>query len=469
MFKALLLLLGLVPIAEVQAQWLSAEPYPLLPSPADPVSVNSNGIGVGYYAIPSAGGSRAIRFDATTFTYLDAPVGSPYSGATRVIGIDAQDVAYGSAEIDPQQSDATLWGNTGPQLVSALVTSGPTLDLHEAIGRLPSGAIIGTARLPGSNQVTRGFYLKNGVLTEIFDDTQMVTAIPRGFGTVGGQDVVVGVANMESRLRAWTWTAGTFTLLPEPALPNVNTSAIAINSAGTVVGWYSTTQDPLTTPAYPKAAKWHSGAFVDLHNISGQFSVALAIDSAGNSVGYANNGADFAVLWTGLQGSTLQSLAPSGTTILFERAVTITDDGFIYGTDFFPGGFRSQLCEGTYLNLGGACGSFPVPQLDPGPGCPDAGKTMSINISGGVPNAPGLFLIGSGNNTIPFKPWCSLGVAPLIPVTFPFVVSSAGTLNIGTTLPATLSPVTIYAQAVLADPAALGGVEVSNRLRIAIE
>lgn len=469
MWRALSLSLSLVVGSELHAQWVVPASYPVLPSPADPVAVNSLGAGVGYYSIPSPSGSYGIRFNTHSFVYLEAPAGFPYTGEVKVIGIDAQNVAFGSSRIDTQLSDATLWATSVPQLVSSLVTSGPSLDLHDAIGRLPSGAIVGTARLPGSNQVTRGFYLKNGILTEIFDANLMVTAIPQGFGTVGGQDVVVGFANTGTNLRAWTWTAGTFTLLPEPALPNVSTSAVAINSAGTVVGWYSTTPDPFTTTAYPLAAKWESGAFVDLHDISGFTSVALAINSAGDAVGYANIGSDSAVVWKSNQGYPLQSLVPSGTSFFFERAVSITDDGFIYGSDLLSGGFRARLCEGSFTTVGGSCGSFPVPKLEPGPGCPDAGQSMSLSISGGVPNAPGLFLLGSGNGALPFKPFCTLGVAPLLPVTLPFAVSGTGTLTIGATLPATLPPVTVYTQVLLAEPAAQGGVEASNVLRIDVQ
>lgn len=466
MSRLFVLLLTVISAPALHAQWVDVESYPVLPGSAEPVAFNASGIGVGYYSIPSPSGSSSVRFGATSFVHLDAPAGLPYNGQTSLRGIDAQGVAYGGSQIDFFHSDATVWVATTPQLVASLVSSGASLDLHEAIGGLPSGAIVGTARLPGSTVVDRGFYLKGGILTELHDANLMSTAIPLGVGVVGGVDVVVGFGVVGSTTRAWTWAAGSFTLLPVPALPNVALAAQCINSAGTVGGWYSTTNDPLTTPAYPRAATWVNGTFVDLHNVSGQSTQVRAINAAGDAAGEANSGPDLAVVWLGTQGVLLQGLIPIGTLIFPERALSITDDGTIYGTDLLAGGFRMRLCAGNYQMLGGACGSFPVPVLEPGAGCPDAGQTMSLEISSGPANAIGLLLIGAGNGALSFKPTCTLGVAPLLPVTLPLAVSAAGAATIGGTLPATLPPTTFYLQVLLADPSAAAGAEASNVLRV---
>lgn len=446
----------------LHAQWAEVEIYP---QNVDGTvrDANDSGAVVGYHPVASPGGSHEFRLDGSGFAYLEA---LPHTTFATVRAIDDAGIAYGSS-IDGGFPNinyyATRWIGTTPQAISSLVTSGANLALHTGFGASATGTIVGTARLPGSNTVDRGFVLKNGVLTEIFDSSVLDSAIPTG---IGPNDVVVGFGSTGGNgSRAWTWQAGTFTLLPLPLLPHVTASASAINASGQVCGHYTFTNDPLTNPAYPRAASWKNGVFTDLD----AFGEALAINAAGDIVGYVNNDLETAVLWRNGEEIILQSIVPANFPAVLERALAIADDGTIYGKCVPGGGFRLRLCAGGFQKLGFACGgTLPAPKLDPGAGCPDPGKTMSLEISGALPNAVGILLIGAGNGPLPFKPSCTIGVAPLLPVSIPILVSSAGKATLSGSIPAPLAPVTVFTQLLLADPLGAGGAVASEVLRIDI-
>lgn len=109
--------------------------------------------------------------------------------------------------------------------------------------------------------------------------------------------------------------------------------AEAVNSAGRVVGWLSTSPE--------HAAVWEHGTFSRLPELSGTRSRALDVNDAGTVVGYIDTPAGAqAAVWTSSGASVLP--APHGTA----AARTVSDTGFVGGSYFDAGYERPVIWSG---------------------------------------------------------------------------------------------------------------------------
>lgn len=149
------------------------------------------------------------------------------------------------------------------------------------------------------------------------------------------------------------------------------------------------------------------------------------------------------------------------------------DPGAVVYPNFVPigvtgsiGGFVGEYgvgCPGT--------GGF-TPRLS-GNGCATPGGSLSLEFSNGLPGAAPIMFLGLGNLTGALNPNCSLQILPLLPTAislFPLIGSGPG--NGEFTIPGLVIPptvplgVSVYLQALFADPAGFGGASATNPLRI---
>jgi probable HAF family extracellular repeat protein len=156
-------------------------------------------------------------------------------------------------------------------------------------------------------------------------------------GQIAGWSEIPSTGNPPSHATLWKGTVPT----DLGTLGGANSSGLAINDAGAVVGEADLAGlNPLTNRTITHATIWKDGVATDLGTLgSGTLSVALAVNSTGDTVGESDflqntdskaNGFH-AVLWSNGQIIDLNSVLPTSlqAQVLLEYAQTIADDGSI--------------------------------------------------------------------------------------------------------------------------------------------
>ena len=120
-----------------------------------------------------------------------------------------------------------------------------------------------------------------------------------------------------------------------------NSSAVAVNASGTIIGTSDIPQANQEGKHYTHAVMWNNGAhIVDLGTLGGLSSVVTQVNAAGVIVGSATTaaGVSHAVLWQGgkivdLHQEVSAQLPPN---VILMSADSITDSGFIEATAYNP-------------------------------------------------------------------------------------------------------------------------------------
>jgi probable HAF family extracellular repeat protein len=282
---------------------LAQSPYRLTllnPGDGSMVAVDINNaaeVALNVYGPQSATG--VVTWDGTAFTDLGAGVPYAINSAGQVAGYrtDSQGVAR-----------ATVWDRAGtPTSIStepatALVDS-PVFDINDR------GQAVGLRSLNGHRAT---LWNAGG-------------AVDLGLGQAwginnAGQIVGLSFESMTLPTRAALWDANGLTLLAGPG-----SRAQDINDLGQIVG-----------SSGSQAQLWEGGRSVDLGTLGGSFSVAAAINNAGQITGYFSSPDGLhAALWTGALGVDLNSLLRPQSVAdgwILTTATGINDNGWIVGT-----------------------------------------------------------------------------------------------------------------------------------------
>ena len=253
----------------------------------------------------------ASRNAAPSVEFIDFGTLGGTSSAATAINPSGQVVGWADLPGNSRRH-AFLWENG---VMTDLATLGGARS--EAFDINPSGDIIGFSQLPGTTWY-HGFLWRNGTMIDLgtlggFGST------PRAINAAGQ---IVGVSYRSyTSPAAFLWRNGVMKDLGPP----LGGYAEDINDAGDVVGVG-------TFPGGQRAVLWRNGQVIDLGTLGGPNSRAVAINNAGQVVGWSQTTdvvyMEHAFLWDDGKMTDLGSLGgPSGQS----HASGINDRGDIYG------------------------------------------------------------------------------------------------------------------------------------------
>jgi probable HAF family extracellular repeat protein len=421
-----------------------------------PYGINGAGHVTGYGVVTSSGEIHAFVYSGGSFQDL----GLLGYGATVGIGINDSDQLALDGETPGE--DALLYSN-GKASKIGNVDDGASwcFDINN------SGDIVGSARNGDGNTV--GYSYVGGVFTDLTTyNPDIVYA-----RSINDSDVLVGsLAYYPSRyaayLHGYVFDGTTCTDLGSiTGNPKTNTEAFGINSAGQIVG-YSQGSDNLD-----HAFLYSGGTMQDLGTIDGGDTSAVAINSGGlivgNSVGaYGANLGSF-VCWNGKM-MELSSLIVSGGKGWSELVVTgVNDSGSIVGTGTVNGGtqgFLLTLPVAAWKNYGaGFPGTTGVPGFT-AEANPTLGSTLTLDLGNSRGVATTAFVLaGYAQTSIQTGKGGTILVAPSL--VLPLSMPAGGTTLVGT-LPndPTLAGFQVDLQAIELDAGAAKGLSFTPGLEL---
>lgn len=207
--------------------------------------------------------------------YILTDLGTLGGSSAQAYGVNDAGQVVGYATNAASQSRAFLWQNG---MMSDLGTLGGVAS--QANGLNAAGRVVGYSRI-GAGSVHHATFW-NG--TAVIDLTPDLPAPDTSVGyAVNAADHVAGALTAGGIPRAFIWSAGVVTLLPD--LTGAGAFAFGLNDVGQVVGAaYSPDVTPLGQMAH--AVSWQDGAITDLGLLPGdEDSSAVAVNSAGQIVG----------------------------------------------------------------------------------------------------------------------------------------------------------------------------------------
>ncbi len=374
--------------------------------------------------------------------------------------------------------DAVVWIAGEVQALDGLVTGGAVhLDLLEAHRISNDGVVLGLGRQAATG-TARPFVL------------DLATGLSQDLGSLSGpmsgtafpfdrnqQGVVVGAGFAGAARHAVRWVDGQIEDLHDPAVILGGVSeARAINESGVIVGIADFIEDG---SQFETATVWVDGVPENLGTLLGGAGMSWArdINEHGTIVGTSssNGSSVHAIVYEDGVMTDLNDLIDPATGWILANAYSITNDGAITGDGFFGGGVHPFVAvpdgEGgfTVYGEGSVGGAGLVPRLR-GQGFPDGALTLTaVNGAGGE---LGLLTFGSGTGVADVKPGSALQNLPLLTAGIPFVLTGGGpadgSLSLTATLPHGLVGLTVNLQAILRDPAASGGLAVTNPIELQI-
>jgi probable HAF family extracellular repeat protein len=324
-------------------------PLPTQPRVTPPVAPRATVVGASVVVLPTLGGSRqtvgsdindAGQVVGQAYTsgdighaFLWTPgqamrdlgtLGGPGSHATAVNNA-GQVVGFSDLPIGPTGlRHAFLWTSTGG--MQDLGSIGQFLGESFALGINDAGQIVGWSRVV-PNGGLRAFLWTQGAgmqdLGSLGPNTNAMASGINNFGHVVGQSGLAPPNTAASHAVLWTPAQG---LQDLGTLGGSISEAVAINNAGQIVGWsYTSDTAPWTNAAFFTPGQ---GAR-DLGTLAGGRSQALAINDAGQVVGFSVvGGEEHAFLWTASGG-----LEDISHVTGISAAVAINNNGQVVGNN----------------------------------------------------------------------------------------------------------------------------------------
>jgi probable HAF family extracellular repeat protein len=283
---------------------LAQSPYRLtLLNPGDGFMVavdinNAGAVALNVYGPPNSTG--VVTWDGTAFTDLGQGVPYAINNAGQVAGYSKDSLGLDRATVwSISGASAFISAEAGPPILAS-----PAFDLNDR------GQVVGMRVIPGNQRATlweSGGYVDLG--------------LGQAWGiNNSGQIVGFSLETMTQPSRAALWDANGLTLLAGP-----DSRAQDINDRGQIVG-----------SSGSHAQLWEGGRSVDLGTLGGAFSVASAINDAGQIAGYFSSSDGLhAALWNGALGVDLNSLLRPQSVAdgwVLATANGINDNGWIVGT-----------------------------------------------------------------------------------------------------------------------------------------
>jgi probable HAF family extracellular repeat protein len=361
---------------------------------------------------------------------------------------------------------AVIWYGGQAIPLSSLVFSGPAGYVPWNARRInEKGQLCGYGRYD-NNPPAHGFFFENGELIDLGASTIAWDMNEQGH--------VVGEGIGSGSYRAFLWIDGQMIDLHDPALFQGHFSrARAINEFGVIAGEADYTSTGATSET---ATLWDHGAIVNLGTLGGSSSMVRDINDHGTVVGVSSLSGFGVHAFIHRNGAMedLNDLIPPGSGWVLANAYSITNSGIIVGDGFTAeGGPRPFILvpdmQGGFQVYGAGCpgsGGY-TPGLH-GQGHPTSNGDISVVVTNGFGQAPGLLLFGTGHDTLPFQ-GCDLQILPLLPVQVFLQLQGtgpgAGVWQHQAQLPSGLTPSLINLQVLLMDP---GGFAVTNPLEMKI-
>ena len=99
-------------------------------------------------------------------------------------------------------------------------------------------------------------------------------------------------------------------------------------------------------------------------------------------------------------------------------------------------------------------------------GCPEAGGSLSLEVSQGPPLTNAVVFFGLGQGNIPIGGGCSILAVPVLPVTLPLALDMSGSGSLPVALPTSLPMGTFTLQALVADQGSTNGFTLTGGVEI---
>jgi probable HAF family extracellular repeat protein len=187
-------------------------------------------------------------------------------------GINDADVVVGSSLLTNGKTHAFRWTNGTLEDLSANPPPGVEIDFGVARAINNNGWIAGNGDL--------GAVIWKG--TSSYESLQVPFQGPREANDINNLGQIAG--SNRSIDQAFRWESGTFTLLPH--LIPFDSRGLAINNAGQVVGWTYSTPPP---PFHKQAVLFQANVPLFIGTLGGNESIAHAINDEGFIVGEADD------------------------------------------------------------------------------------------------------------------------------------------------------------------------------------
>jgi probable HAF family extracellular repeat protein len=262
------------------------------------------------------GGMQTVSLSAGTWSLTD--LGTLGGSETFADSINDQGQVVGMSRLEGDTDTHAFFYDNGVMQDIAPLNSG---DLRASfriglnnVGGIVSGVVVGDAYYPAIYNRQSGQTTTLGSLGSISGFTGVATAI-------NDSGVAVGISYLSSGLRhGFAYRNGAISDLG--SLGGYS-GALAINSAGTAVGFASDSPN-----GFQRAVIWNNGSILDISN--GFESQARAINLSGQVVGETTTSAgnDEAFLWNNGASENLGTLAPGRNS----EAFGINNEGNIVGT-----------------------------------------------------------------------------------------------------------------------------------------
>lgn len=286
-------------------------------------AINNAGQVVGRYPTNTSPISyaRAFVWENGTMTAL----GTLGGNISLAKDINEAGVIAGYASAEMTATRAVLWERIDDQWsIVNLGTPGGIVAAGQAIN--DSKYLTGYGQADPT-ELERAFVYHDGIMTALEN-----LGLPQswGFGIHESTDVVGGAVTGGNQRRAviWSKTGDEWIISELGTLGGSESMALAIGSSGQIVGW-----SRLPADVAVRAVLWDDGSMQDLGTFGGPSSTAYGLNAAGDIVGWAHTsgGEEHAFLWQDGVMTDLNDLVSPESGFVLERATDINEGGQIVG------------------------------------------------------------------------------------------------------------------------------------------
>ena len=295
---------------------------------SEATAINSSGIVVGDSFNSTGPDSAIVWRPGATGSYSSTALPNLAGGSIANDVSDTGVIVGVSGQTIPQGERAVLWDATGVHDLNITLPAGSPGSVGRGINA--KGQIVGDIGGPGGG----GFQWEAGTVT-LLGQSLFAQAINSAGEIVGRHETVCCSFAFHALF------AGAVPVDLPAFGPGSPTGAADVNDSGDIVGASGVRHGtPPFTYFVPHGALWQGDAITNLGTLAGCDceSSALAINNAGTIVGYSD-GPDtdpyfHAVIWKNGSIQDLNNLVPANSGVLLERASGINDKGQIVGTGY---------------------------------------------------------------------------------------------------------------------------------------